>query len=456
MRLLDRLRPTIEEPQQRSLYYNLTGDPLANPWTWGGQLLSVQTTMQGEKTEAPGTDFCAYAEQIYKRVPVVWAAIQARSLLLSETTFKFRNLSTKKLYGDPSLTILEKPWPNGRTGELLTRMEQDASLAGNFYAYRDRDRIWRLDPGRVDIVLSSTVDPRDPSFAWDCTVVGYLYRARNNTVQQVFTVDEIVHYSPVPDPTANYRGMSWITPVIQHVLSDMSTTAHRQKFFDNAATPNLVVKFPEALQDTDLFKKIVAQVEESHTGIENAYKSLYLMAGADATVIGQTQHLDFRALASVDENRIAVASRVPASVLQTIEGLQGSSLNAGNFGQSQRQFTDNWYSPTIKEICGVLEPVSPPPAGSQLWFDTADIAAMREDGKDAATIRQTDAQTIRTLIDAGYEPDTVVAAVQASDMSLLKHTGLYSVQLQEPGVQQPPTAAPTNGAKPPKPQPAPA
>jgi hypothetical protein len=85
----------------------------------------------------------------------------------------------------------------------------------------------------------------------------------------------------------------------------------------------------------------------------------------------------------------------------------------------------------------------PPPPGSELACDTRDVPFLREDQKDAAEIQQVKAQTIRTLIDAGFDPDSVVKAVDADDRSLLVHSGLYSVQLQPPGTSQPaPTDAP--------------
>jgi hypothetical protein len=57
---------------------------------------------------------------------------------------------------------------------------------------------------------------------------------------------------------------------------------------------------------------------------------------------------------------------------------------------------------------------------------------LKEDQKDSAAVQLSQAQTIRTLVDAGYEADTVVAAVLANDYSQLKHSGLFSVQLQPP------------------------
>ena len=41
-----------------------------------------------------------------------------------------------------------------------------------------------------------------------------------------FDVNEIIHWAPLPDPEAEYRGMSWITPVIREVMGDTGMTLH--------------------------------------------------------------------------------------------------------------------------------------------------------------------------------------------------------------------------------------
>ena len=58
---------------------------------------------------------------------------------------------------------------------------------------------------------------------------------------------------------------------------------------------------------------------------------------------------------------------------------------------------------------------------------------LRWDAEKESQIRASDAATIRTLVDGGYDPKTVVAAVKSGDWSKLVHTGKLSVQLQEPG-----------------------
>jgi hypothetical protein len=79
----------------------------------------------------------------------------------------------------------------------------------------------------------------------------------------------------------------------------------------------------------------------------------------------------------------------------------------------------------------------PPPAGSRLWIDERDVSFLQEDVKDAADIKAMEANTIESLIRAGYKPDSARDAVVSGDFSRLEHTGLYSVQLQEPGASQP-------------------
>jgi phage portal protein BeeE len=232
-------------------------------------------------------------------------------------------------------------------------------------------------------------------------------------------------------------------------MADGAATAHKLKFFENGATPNLVIKRADA-PDKTVFKEWVKLMEEGHAGAANAYKTLYLTAGADATVVGKDlQQLEFKVTQGAGETRIAAAAGVHPVIVGLSEGMQGSSLNAGNFGSARRLVADRTARPWWRNAAGSLETIVPPPAGSQLWYDDRDIAFLREDRKDAADIQQIKASSIRQLVDAGYKPESVVKAVEAEDMTLLVHSGLYSVQLQPPGTKTPePSTAPTNGKVP--------
>jgi hypothetical protein len=125
---------------------------------------------------------------------------------------------------------------------------------------------------------------------------------------------------------------------------------------------------------------------------------------------------------------------VPAPLLGISEGLAGSSLNAGNFGMARRIFADTWVFPILADLAACMAPMVPmPDLNTELWFHTRDIPLLREDARDAAEIVQVQAMTIRQLVDGGFDPESVVSAVAGQDVTLLQHSGLLSVQLQEPG-----------------------
>jgi hypothetical protein len=193
-------------------------------------------------------------------------------------------------------------------------------------------------------------------------------------------------------------------------------------------------------------------IRDNHEGVGNAYRTLFLNGGADATVVGSNlRDLDLKGVQGGFETRIAYLSRVPAVILSIAEGMQGSSLNAGNYGQARRNFADSWVYPTLQDLSAALGSIIDVPDDAELWFDTGDMPFLREDEKDAAEIEAVKATTIRTLIDGGFEPKSVIAAVNGEDMTLLKHTGLVSVQLNPPGMTPTaPALAPSsngNGAK---------
>jgi hypothetical protein len=201
----------------------------------------------------------------------------------------------------------------------------------------------------------------------------------------------------------------------------------------------MVVSFDKDVKIPDLmkFKEIF---EEEHVGWENAYKALLLGGGADATVVGSNfEQMTFTELVGATETRIASAAGVPPIIAGFSKGLESATYS--NYGQARRRFADGTMHPLWQNVAGSFEPLVGRPRNDnrvRLWYDATDVPFLREDEKDAAAIQGQRAQTIRQLVDAGYSPESVVAAVEANDFRLLVHSGLYSVQLQPPGTGQAP------------------
>jgi phage portal protein BeeE len=406
-------------------------------------------TLSGDEERVEGT-FAGYVQGAYKRNGVVFACMAARMLMFSEARFKFRQQRAGRpgdLFGTPALQILETPWTNGTTGALLSRAIQDVDLAGNFYAARrPGPSLRRMQPDRVTIILGSKTG-RDV----DTDVIGYAYSPNpydSSEKAEMFLAEEVVHFAPYQDPEARFRGMSWLTPVLREIEADSAATTHKLKFFEQGATPNMVVTLGDQVRMTpQAFEEWVDKFEGQHEGLLNAYKTMYLAAGAKAEVVGSDmKQIDFKVTQGAGETRIAAAAGIHPAIVGLSEGLQGSSLNAGNFSAAIRRFADMTLRPLWRQAAASFAPIIAVPAGSELWYDDRDISALQQDQTDAAAIQQTQAITIRELINAGYQPETVVTAVMAGDYGLLKHTGLVSVQLQEPGTQ--PDASASNGTSP--------
>ena len=445
------MRP-IERLLKGSLTFGGSGS-FTQPPFWRYDDLYTGTSWLGDK-ETIDSSFEGYVDGAYKANGVIFACILARMLVFSEARFQYQRFEKGRpgdLFGDNSLSLLENPWPNGTTGELLSRMEQDASLAGNFYATTvgqgaDR-RIRRLRPDWVTIITGS---PSDDPYDVNAQVIAYVYQPQGGTRRDAMTLlpEQVVHFSPIPDPGAQWRGMSWLTPVLSEIQSDSAGTKLKKKFFEHGTVAGIVVTYdPNIVKTREQFTAAVEAYKQAHAGVDNAWKTIHLGSGSDAKALGvDLKQLDLKAVQGAGETRIAAAAGVGAIIGRFSEGMQGSSLNQGNYNSAKRQFADMTIRPLWRTAAGALAKFATVPANCRLWYDARDVAFLQEDQKDAAQIEQIKASTIRQLVDGGFEPESVVAAVNAQNMSLLVHTGKLSVQLQEPGADV--SSNGTNGREP--------
>jgi phage portal protein BeeE len=450
MGLLERIRGEVRPTEQRfSLDTWISDYLIPNTFQYGNTTYPFglpNTTMAQSRLKSIANSLPGYLGAL-RSCPPAFAAEMVRALVLSQVRFTFRNppwdqASPRKTFGTGALSLLEQPWQGGTTGDLVGLMEWHAGLAGNAFTLRRPDRLRVLRPDFVGVLYGSELEPDSPDHALDGELLGYVYQNggfSNPGTKPVFLEPaDVAHWSPIPDPLNPGMGMSWITAGLRDIQADQAATEFKAKFLTNGATPNLVVTGIPA-ESREKFLEIVDMLEENHKGLANAYKTLYLTTGADAKVIGSNlKELDMSSTQGGGETRISMLSRVPAPVLGIAAGLEGSSLNAGNFGQARRLFADTWVFPTLQDLAHSLSPIVDVPPRAELWFDTIDIPLLREDAKDAAEINAQKATTIATLVREGWTPESAVSAVESGDFKALVHTGLVSVQLQKPGA----TAAP--------------
>lgn len=425
--------------------YNGLGYPVAN---------INQTYGTGGKTREIVPYYSGLASAVIDGNGIVWACVTTRNVLFSEAPFKFRRkgqIGSSSLYGTQDLLPLEVPWPGGTSRKLLRLLDLYTQLAGNGYAYRDptvENTIRVLNPDWVTIVLGSR-KPR-PTFIVgdpDTEIIGYSYRPNGDADREVpILPEQMAHFMPNPDPVYPFKGASWLRPVLREIMADGAATEHKLKFFENAATPNMVVTLDPNIRKEE-FDAWVDRFDAGHKSAVNAYKTIYLAGGADAKVVGaDLRQMDFKAVQAHDEVRVCNAAGIPPILVGVSEGLDSATYS--NYGMALRAWANTRVRPMWADICSELAKLVSVPGGSELWYDERQIGFLAEDLKDQAAIQQTQAATIKSLIDAGWTPESAAVYMETGDLTQLIHTGLYSVQLQPPGI---PAPTPTATTPPPEP-----
>jgi phage portal protein BeeE len=378
------------------------------------------TTYTGDPKREPAMqNLVAAAMDAYQTNGVVFACTLVRMMMLSEATFKFRSLTDKHLYGNQDLQILEHPWPGATAGELWARMEQSVSTAGNaFVAKVEDDELLVLPAGEVVIVSEAVTSSggiqykRPIGYDWDPTRTPGADYAKAKP--QFFTTDEVAHWSPIPDPLARFRGMSWLSPVLREVASDSAMTAYKTLYMDHGS-PVTAVKYDRALKPESV-DYLMDRIASKFGGVANAWRPLIFDQGAEPILSAGLDVLDFRNVQAGGELRICAAAGVNPILIGLAPADGGTTYQS-----AMRQLADMHMRPLWRSACAALQNLVPNvPSDAQLWFDTSDIAALQAAETEKAQVTQVSAAAILTFIQAGMTPESSVLAATSGDLTLLK------------------------------------
>lgn len=382
----------------------------------------LTTTYGSPDREAILPQLSKWAQSVHASSSPVFSAFLVRMSLLSEAVFTLQAKDDKHLFGNQSLAILEEPWPDGSSGELLARLEQDAGLAGNTFTWRppDENRLVRLRPDWTTIVSELVRAPGGGAYR---RKIGYWVEPPKGVLGQgegeFYPAAEVAHWAPIPDPQADFRGMSWLTPVYREIAGDDGLTQHKIRYLENAASPNLLIRYTQKLQPGTI-DRLRDRIDARYGGAGNAFKSLVLDQGADATVIGNSlAQMDFSNVEGAGEQRILAASGVPG-VLIGLEPLRGAGRG---YQESLVKFANLWGRPQWRSVCQALQKFVDDPSvqagGSRLWFDTADVAALQDGELQRGQAALVHMQAVLTGKQAGCTLDSIVSAITSGDYSKL-------------------------------------
>ena len=172
-------------------------------YTFGNQLSAgLSTTMSPGRIKAITNSLPSYLGAL-QQCPPAFAAQMVRALVLSQVRFLFRNppwstVNPRKTFGNKSLRLLERPWTNGTTGDLVGLMEWHAGLAGNAFVLRRPGRLRVLRPDWMGLIYGSELEPDAAEHALDGELIGYVYQngglGNQDTKPTVLDVEDVAHW----------------------------------------------------------------------------------------------------------------------------------------------------------------------------------------------------------------------------------------------------------------------
>lgn len=425
------------------------GDPLAEDERRSSSWLDAFTfngigytagLLAGSSPEQFTDKFTDVISDIHRRHGVVASVVANRAFLMSEVVFVWRD-EAQRIIEDRPVDILNRPETGMTRPHMLSWAEQHVSYGGQAYFWRRPDgRVQCCRPDLVNLVVAGHAGGQTPDEVLKTgDLAGYRYFRDGLQRPPVFiSPEKMGHWVQEPAPDHRWLGESWVTSVLREIVNDGQATDHISKFFANAATPSAVFT-PDVSLGVDELIELHEYLEKTYGGTANAYKQMVVGGGSDVTVLGsRIGELAMGELQGGHETRIMMRGMVHPVIVGSREGMQGASLNAGNYSQIRRQLSDKWFSPATNMLVAAVEHlVRRPDADGNLSHDPSKVMFLQDDRMDEAEIMQAKAAAIRQLVDGGFDPSAAVSAVDSGSLGELvgEHTGLVSVQLLPPGTE---------------------
>lgn len=291
----------------------------------------------------PATSGVAVDENTAFKNSVVWSCIR----VISETIASLPLFVYRRLPGGGKEKSLDHPFhrllhvqPNPQMTAFQWRETMMAHVLswGNHYSFLDWARnnsllgIWPLRPDRMKVFING-----DELF--------YVYRPiePGSPNEVVYAADEILHV-----PGLGYNGImgySVIGMAREAIGVSMASEELAGRFFSNDATPPLVLKHPQRLND-EVFKRLKASWEESHGGLTNKWKPAILEEGVTVEKLSMpytdSQFLETRKFQTVEICRFF---RVPPHMIQDLDRATFSNIE-----QQSLDFVVNTIRPWLVRL----------------------------------------------------------------------------------------------------------
>jgi hypothetical protein len=359
---------------------------------------------------------------------VVYGIFRARADLFSQARFVWKRYGAgpKPMAADVTTNTALRPLDN--PASILEWCEIDVATAGNSYWVLDGAVLRRLPPSGC---RSFSARPRGrrpavgvgrPPGRRDLQAARPARRPRPKR----FCGPRSRTTAPERDPDARFRGMSWLRPAMEDVVSDNGAPVPHQVLGEPRHSPSVITFDPT---------RTSKRSESSRRNCSS--RSIRAWTGRSAPrswVAAPTSRSSARA------SRTRRREHPQAGALRHRPGRRdaadGGRVDGGELLEHQgRQPVDLGPKAAlpVDEGRGGVPSDRSRPQGFELWYDVTGVAALQADALMRPRCRRSRRRRCARWWTAGLCLRSVMAAVTSGDMTKLVHSGNLSVQLLPAG-----------------------
>lgn len=310
----------------------------------------------------------------------------------------------------PAELLLRTPNPYMVWEILADYIIWATDVDGNAYIAKQRSlggrvvELWPLIPTAVEPIATDGSPLPLPNgqlgdFPANAFIGAYRYNVAGTVVY--LPPEDMIHLKTALDPENHRKGKGPIKTVLREILSDEEAGQYATALLQNMGVPGVIMS-PSDPNDLGPDAEEAEAIEDTFQdkfGGRNRGRPMVMSGGSMkiSVVSWSPQHMDFKTLRRIPEERISAVTGVPA----ILAGL-GAGLDRGTYSNARtlREFmTEQKIAPLWRIFGAQLTAQLGPDFGlglsERIGFDTTDVRALQED-EDAAATRW------GNMLNAGY------------------------------------------------------
>lgn len=324
----------------------------------------------------------------------------------------YREVETRtEVFRHAALDLWANPNPLMDTIEFVETITQHYDTAGEWWAvaYFGSVRaagpleLWPMRPDRVRVVINDRG-----------VLTGYIYVGPDG--ERVPLEKEDVIHVKRSNPLDIYRGLGPMQALAIKLDSNRLAAEYNRNFFLNSAEPGGIIEIEDRLDD-DEFRELVHRWREQHQGVANAHRVAVLEQGKWVERRYSMKDMAFPELAEISREDIREAFGYPKGMTGATEDVNKAVADA-----NERMFGRYLIRPRLRKIRSALNnqllPMFGPATTRNLEFDFDD--PVPEDREADSKDRITKAQSVKLLVEAGYDAAEVLETVGLPEMGWKK------------------------------------